>query len=503
MARILQVAKIRRPMNKRYFIFCLLAISLALCACSSEDQPEGGNKFTYSIPEPGSGGSSEPAEDLIVAGTEGGACLEGGACNNKGLECDAATGKCQKITPPSPGPTTCPDGQTLDVETQACVAIKVEPKTCPDGQILDAEAQKCVAIKIEPKTCPEGQTLVADTQECVAIIMEGSGAWGEKCKNEGACSDAGLKCDEDICVINMKTPALFVATGGGGVFTSLDGGQNWIARNVGMEKDPDKYIKALYYDGYVLFAGTNGDGIFKLGDGSQKWGKATDTGLDNKNILSMCKFKGSSYAGTNGGGVFKLSKGVWETKNTGLGGYHVVNNLLCTDSAMYAVTSGGAYTSTDGDKWLPLSAASATTNKMIISLAKFGTDIYAGVSNGGVFKFSGGKWVKEPGADISNKTITALGRTGMATYAGSNNGEVFSLGAAGGVWTKSITLTGVYDGPGDPDTPPPLKSSTLIDYNGKIYIGTNGYGIYDLSNKQMNLGLTSKNINAMVHVNVP
>jgi photosystem II stability/assembly factor-like uncharacterized protein len=78
---------------------------------------------------------------------------------------------------------------------------------------------------------------------------------------------------------------VFVTTGDG-VFESLDAGQNWTARNVGLTTLACSTIRFAPDDPLRLYVGTDGGGVFRSTDGGLSW-SAANTGLPNGGSISI------------------------------------------------------------------------------------------------------------------------------------------------------------------------------------------------------------------------
>ena len=282
--------------------------------------------------------------------------------------------------------------------------------------------------------------------------------------------------------MHFGTTSMYAGTNDGGVFKSLDSGDNWVQKNTGLS---DLNVQFLAIDSgtpATLYAGTNGGGIFKSLDSGENWVQK-NTGLSDLNVQFLTIDPGTPatlYAGTNGGGIFmSLNSGDnWVQKNTGLSDLNV--QFLAIDpgtaATLYTGTNdGGVFKSLDsGDNWVQKNTGLSDLNIQFLAIDPgTPTTLYAGTNGGGVFKsVDGGEgWVKKnAGLSYLNIQFLAIDPGTPATlYAGTNGGGVFKSVDSGEEWVQK--KTGLSDlnvkfltiDPGTPTT---------------LYAGTNGGGIF-------------------------
>jgi len=106
---------------------------------------------------------------------------------------------------------------------------------------------------------------------------------------------------------------------GGGVFKSTNGGGNWTPVNTGLTNPSETAsVGALAIDPatpYTLYAGTGyyvigGGGVFKSTNGGEDW-NVFNTGLTNLYVYALAIDPATPttlYAGTDGGGVFAIQQ---------------------------------------------------------------------------------------------------------------------------------------------------------------------------------------------------
>ncbi|MDZ7292991.1 MAG: T9SS type A sorting domain-containing protein [candidate division KSB1 bacterium] len=201
--------------------------------------------------------------------------------------------------------------------------------------------------------------------------------------------NAGLANLEIISLAINSSGHIFAGTNYGGVFRSPDSSDNWTVRNNGLT---DKRVRALAINQSTghIFAGTPG-GIFRSPDNGDNWTKI-NTGLTNKDVRSLVINPTTQdiFAGTSGGGVFHSTNNgdIWTAVNTGLPNSALVFALAINSSGhVFAATGDGVYRSLDnGGNWAKVLDFDGQT---FYSLAINSTtqDIFAGSGHIGGFPF--------------------------------------------------------------------------------------------------------------------
>jgi photosystem II stability/assembly factor-like uncharacterized protein len=199
-------------------------------------------------------------------------------------------------------------------------------------------------------------------------------------------SDVGLGLGRRPSAFAVQDTQLFAASQNM-VFVSTDRGESWDLRsNFGLPGGP---VSSLVFNGNNLFAGHTGfsdQGIYLSTDAGVNW-SAANVGLapgDARYINSLAANGTTLFAGTAGGMFRSTDNGASWQASTGLpaGGIFAV---IAPGSTILAGTLQGVYVSTDnGTTW----ARTDTRRMIIMSLARDGTDLYAGLSGGGVWRQS-------------------------------------------------------------------------------------------------------------------
>jgi photosystem II stability/assembly factor-like uncharacterized protein len=231
-----------------------------------------------------------------------------------------------------------------------------------------------------------------------------SGPVGEfrKTRNVGLGSGDGLDLSAlliDPTVSHTSPPTLYTGTRGG-VYRSTDGGDNWVANNAGLT---GLGVLSLTLDGPrgILYAGTP-EGIYRgSADGSGNWiaigvpsmGSVTSIAIDPTDFRTL-------YATSSTGGIFKSTDQgtTWSAVNQGLTMTDIRSILVHPQNPnlLYAGGVGMVFKSTDGGgEWtaIDLGTLENVSNPLPTASIKsmistFGNILYAGGSAGfvGVFK---------------------------------------------------------------------------------------------------------------------
>jgi photosystem II stability/assembly factor-like uncharacterized protein len=205
------------------------------------------------------------------------------------------------------------------------------------------------------------------------------------------------------CLPNMEVKTLLVQSGStlfagifdGGLQKSVDSGAKWSDAGVG-----EKYVNALASDTSkptVVYAGVGG-GMLKSIDGGATWSKTSLPAPLARTVNIKPGNPETLFVGVAGGGIYRSTDGGqnWTASNPQQQIY-VVNDLLVTDSAVYAATGIGVLKSSDGgDNWRPVNnGLPANTDIRTIAVDPSHPSIlYVGTFGAGIFKTTNGgeKW---------------------------------------------------------------------------------------------------------------
>jgi hypothetical protein len=262
---------------------------------------------------------------------------------------------------------------------------------------------------------------------------------------------------------------IFVGTAGDGVFRSKDA-QTWTGLNIGLTNLDVRAI-AINPTNHNLFVGTYGNGVFWSSDEGETWqgGDPVDpeirqSGLTDPQVISLTvnPYNNHVFVGTAGSGVFRSTdQGThWESVSQGLKNpyidvliHHARSNLgtitTANDQVVFSnpelilLLPDGNYTIVANEQTRILSIWQEGEQRFRILNDAFDPDLavskpftlidlFAGTSNGGIFRSmnEGQNW-QEINNGLANTNITALTLIPqgdkLLLYAGSGIGSVFYL----------------------------------------------------------------------------
>ncbi len=257
--------------------------------------------------------------------------------------------------------------------------------------------------------------------------------------------------------------SVFAGTREGGVFRSLDNGNNWAAANNGL---PRALVTYLHSVGNALIAATQGGGIYATTNGGGTW-TGFNTGLTNLIVSSIASNAGNVFIGTFGGGVFRSTNGgaSWSPSNSGLGNLFV-QSLLVNGNQLFAGTDSGNVfvSSNNGANW---SIASPGLGAAIYSLFANAGFLYAGTNGAGAFRSanSGASWT-QINSGLGGERVGSFAVIGGTLFAGTLDGGVYRSTDNGTSWTSAnngISSTNIF---------------ALLADGTSIYAGSNSGGVF-------------------------
>lgn len=255
---------------------------------------------------------------------------------------------------------------------------------------------------------------------------------------------------------------LYAATNGNGIYSTPDGGTNWLQKNNGLANlnindmvtdntgmmyagsnslviftsadtaknwsphsmvDMGIAISSLAVSGSYIIAGQINDGVFISNNQGVTW---TEPALCCASVLSVCvSASGKAFAGTN---AVKVHAAVspfnnWTQQSNGLPA-GAVKCLYSTETLVIAgITGGGIYTTdNDGAAWVQRN--NGLSNLNITALAGNDQKMFAGTNGGGIYVSvdKGLNWISA-NEGLTSLNITSLFVSGNYLYAGvSGNG---------------------------------------------------------------------------------
>jgi photosystem II stability/assembly factor-like uncharacterized protein len=275
---------------------------------------------------------------------------------------------------------------------------------------------------------------------------------------------------EAAIAAHAQSHTVYIASLGGGVLKSTDGGISFGAINNGLDSMVVASLAMAPNDPNLVYVGTS-TGIYKTVDGGATWNITGEFRLplalimdpSNPNIL---------YAGYNAGLGLNLMKTIdggdtWLPASDGIGNPPVFSLAINPNNSnvVYAGTAGeGAFKSTDGGiSWTPIDIDSTVWSMLVDP--NDGNVVYAGSNGNGVFKSTNGgaSFVRIGSPTVG--VILALARSGNQLYAGTASQGISVSNDGGVTWTN----TGISDG---------LGLALSVDGSGAVYAGTNFDGAF-------------------------
>jgi photosystem II stability/assembly factor-like uncharacterized protein len=274
---------------------------------------------------------------------------------------------------------------------------------------------------------------------------------------------------EASIAVDAATRTVYIASLGGGILKSRDGGQTFAPANQGLGSLVVASLAMAQNDPNMVYAGT-GAGIYKTTNGGATW-SATGSGLLPLSLIVDPTNSNTLYAGFNGD-LQKTTDGgdTWVSSANGIDNPLVFSLAIDPNntSVLYAGTAGtGAFKSVDGGAtWNPLNV-DATVWSLYVDPTNSNV-IYAGSNGNGVYKSTnaGASFVRTGSPAVG--VVLALAKSGQRLYAGTATQGVSVSKDDGATWTN----TGISDG---------LGLVLSVGSDGSVYAGTNFDGVFEHS----------------------
>ena len=287
---------------------------------------------------------------------------------------------------------------------------------------------------------------------------------------------AGGPNEAIIDPIITKGTSLFAGTAGnGGIYRSVDNGDNWTAANSGIQYPGKVYgfcllgqkivaavntdifisanngdswqkitppnnnydINSVAYDGTYLFAALHGSGIARSGDEGLTWTLYT-SGITDKTIWTILIADTKIFIGTNTGIFTSSDKGVnWQTANTGItANSSGFKSFAKIGSDLFVCSNyGGVHKSIDnGQNWTAVVQGLQTTNAR--KIFSTGTDLFVS-TDGGIHRSTNGgtNWTKINTGTLSeySNNFAAVGNT---IFVANSSRGIYKTTNIGTLWTQ-------------------------------------------------------------------
>ncbi len=231
---------------------------------------------------------------------------------------------------------------------------------------------------------------------------------------------------------------LYAATRGRGIFKSKDGGQTWLPKNKGLERELAQEVNALVFDPAdpsVMYTGSFGDGVYRSLDGGESW-EAWSEGLPDKAEVWSLRFAADEtlFVGLRYEGTYKRARsGEWQKANLPYGAL-TIERAPRTEAMYVGTWRGGIYRDEKGQDassqdWQRLGPSE---DYFRLTTAVFvPPTLYAGTASDGVYasQDSGQSWERRS-TGLEGKSLTvwalAVGSDGHTLYAGTGDGVFVS-----------------------------------------------------------------------------
>src|ERR1700723_2836018 len=272
---------------------------------------------------------------------------------------------------------------------------------------------------------------------------------------------------EASIAIDDATRTVYIASLGGGILKSTDGGQTFAAANQGLGSMVVASLAMAQNNPNLIYAGT-GAGIYKTVNGGATW-SATGSDLLPLSLIIDPTNPNILYAGFNGD-LQKTTDGgdTWVSSANGIDNPLVFSLAIDPNntSVLYAGTAGtGAFKSVDGGTtWNPLNV-DTTVWSLYVDPTNSNV-IYAGSNGNGVYKSTnaGASFIRTGSPVVG--VVLSLAKSGDRLYAGTATQGVSVSKDDGATWTN----TKISDGLG-------LVLSVGLD--GSVFAGTNFDGEFE------------------------
>jgi photosystem II stability/assembly factor-like uncharacterized protein len=272
---------------------------------------------------------------------------------------------------------------------------------------------------------------------------------------------------EASIAIDDVTRTVYIASLGGGILKSQDGGQTFAAANQGLDSLVVASLAMAHDNPNLLYAGT-GAGIYKTTNGGATWSVTGSDLLPLSLIIDPTNPK-ILYAGFNGD-LQKTTDGgdTWVSSANGIDNPLVFSLAIDPNNTnvLYAGTAGtGAFKSVDGGAtWNPLNV-DTTVWSLYVDPTNSNV-IYAGSNGNGVYKSTnaGASFIRTGSPVVG--VVLSLAKSGDSLYAGTATQGVSVSKDDGVTWTN----TKISDGLG-------LVLSVGLD--GSVFAGTNFDGVFE------------------------
>jgi photosystem II stability/assembly factor-like uncharacterized protein len=351
-------------------------------------------------------------------------------------------------------------------------------------------ANRVDALALVPQ---DPQTVYAGTGGGIFKSIDGGATW--QAVNSGLFGDETAQEREHrllegfvfgLAVHPTNQEAVYAATWERGLLRSTDGGDSW--QSAGVNGFAVTALALDPTDPETVYVGTGGrgSGAVKTTDGGASWRATGLQGMDVSSLALAPNDPKTVYAGT-GDGVFKTTDGGTTWRAAGLEGNDIGGLILHPNSAaVYALSRGRIFMSTDGRTWRALNAgwAPGTWPTAFAPHPRSPGTMYVGTITAvdgkgdvgaGVFKSTdGGHSWESMNEGLTDARVSALAldpRSTGTAYAGVDGRGVFKRADEGWRPVKTgLTSEGVHAVAVDPRNP----ANVYAGADGGLFKSQNG-----------------------------
>ncbi len=239
---------------------------------------------------------------------------------------------------------------------------------------------------------------------------------------------------ETLCLA-VNDSNIFAGTKDSGVYRSSNYGNTWVKIDTGLKHSG---VSALAINDSIVFAGTLDSGMFMSSNYGNTWTLLNNSLPTNYNFTAIAISGTNIFASTLGKGIYMSSNNGqnWTAINIGLSNKLVMSLFKYGDTLFAGTELGPSFrSSNNGLNWDTMNTGLPTTYS-VVSFAMSGTNIFAGTSYGLVYMSSnyGSSW-ETTGLTTNNK-LNALAVYGDTIYAGTWNYGVMVSDSLGVTWTS-------------------------------------------------------------------
>ncbi len=264
-------------------------------------------------------------------------------------------------------------------------------------------------------------------------------------------------------IVNLES-SLFVSTGGGGVYKSIDNGTSWVKKSSGLPLGEN--VEDLVAHNGMLYASMSRSGLYLSVNEGESW-TPINSSIDDLTFYNIAVSETDIFAGNANGGIFYSSNNGdnWVEKSEG------VSDIQFQDFAFFnsQIYAGGRTlfkSNNSGDTWEEVNVTGMGSNG-VRSMAATQNTLYLS-NDGNVFTSSDGtSWAK---SNINvNSTIVNMGVSADSIYFTTHPGKLYYTKDEGLNWTLIQNQETDY------------TANDVILLNDKIIMST-GEGLYHSTN---------------------